>query len=90
MSERPATDPAKLLSQWDDWARGDELPGRTMANLKTGGAREILDAGGDTAAPLLETWLGWEKGRTVPADVLAALRDGGFRDLIAGLTTQAG
>lgn len=85
MSERPATDPTKLLSQWDDWARGDELPGRTMANLKTGGARELLEAGGETAGPLLQTWQGWEKGRTLPADVLVALRDGGFRDLIAGL-----
>jgi len=85
MADRPGTDPSKLLSQWDDWANGDELPGRTMANLKTGGARELLDAGGEATAALLEVWLGWEKGRTVPGDVLVALRDGGFRQLLAGL-----
>jgi hypothetical protein len=85
MTDRPATDPAKLLSQWDDWAGGEELPGRTMANLKTGGARDLLEAGGDTAAALLEVWQGWEKGRTVPADVLIALRDGGFREMLAAL-----
>ena len=44
MVDRPAPDPAKLLSQWDDWERGDELPGRTMANLKTGEARQLLEA----------------------------------------------
>jgi hypothetical protein len=85
MPERPAPDPAKLLSQWDDWERGDELPGRTMANLKTGEARQLLEADGEQHAALLEAWQGWEKGRTVPADVLAALRDGGFRDVLSTL-----
>jgi hypothetical protein len=85
MPERPAPDPAKLLSQWDDWARGDELPGRTMANLKTGEARQLLDVIGAEHAELLEVWQGWEKGRTVPADVLIALRDAGFRELLVSL-----
>jgi hypothetical protein len=85
MVDRPAPDPAKLLSQWDDWERGDELPGRTMANLKTGEAKLLLEVVGDKTGPLLEVWQGWEKGRTVPLDVLNALREAGFRDFLVGL-----
>ena len=40
----PAADPVKLLAQWMDWERGDETPGRVMANLKTGGLRELLES----------------------------------------------
>lgn len=44
MSEaRPAPDPAKLLAQWMEWERGETTPGRVMANLKTGGLREVLE-----------------------------------------------
>jgi hypothetical protein len=85
MVERPAPDPSKLLSQWDDWERGDELPGRTMANLKTGEAKQLLEVVGDHTAALLDVWQGWEKGRTVPVDVLDALRDAGFRAFLVGL-----
>jgi hypothetical protein len=41
--ERPATDPAKLLAQWMEWENGEVTPGRVMANLKTGGLRELLE-----------------------------------------------
>lgn len=41
--ERPPTDPAKLLAQWMEWERGEATPGRVMANLKTGGLREVLE-----------------------------------------------
>jgi len=39
----PPPDPAKLLAAWMEWERGDETPGRVMANLKTGGLRELLE-----------------------------------------------
>lgn len=48
-----------------EWERGDELPGRVMANLKTGGLRDLLEslvvtgsgAGpGDEDAPATESW----------------------------------
>ena len=42
--DRPPADPAKLLSFWMEWERGEELPGRVLANLKTGGLRELLEA----------------------------------------------
>lgn len=43
MDSRPAPDPAKLLAQWMEWERGDATPGRVMANLKTGGLRDLLE-----------------------------------------------
>jgi hypothetical protein len=43
MLERPPPDPSKLLSQWMEWERGEETPGRVMANLKTSGMRELLE-----------------------------------------------
>jgi hypothetical protein len=41
--EIPPPDPVKLLSQWMEWERGETNPGRVMANLKTGGMRELLE-----------------------------------------------
>ena len=43
MADRPAPDPQKLLSQWMEWERGETPPGRVMANLKTGGLRDLLE-----------------------------------------------
>jgi hypothetical protein len=43
MDERPPVDPAKLLAQWMEWETGEVTPGRVMANLKTGGMRELLE-----------------------------------------------
>jgi hypothetical protein len=41
--EIPPADPAKLLAQWMEWENGEVPPGRVMANLKTGGLRELLE-----------------------------------------------
>ncbi len=43
MEDRPAPDPAKLLAQWMEWERGEETPGRVIANMKTGGLRDLLE-----------------------------------------------
>jgi hypothetical protein len=43
MPDRPPADPVKLLAQWMEWERGEATPGRVMANLKTGGLRELLE-----------------------------------------------
>lgn len=40
--ERPAPDLEKLIAAWDDWERGDETPGRVLANLKTAGLAQVL------------------------------------------------
>lgn len=41
--ETPPVDPAKLLEHWMEWEKGEQTPGRAMANLKTGGLREVLE-----------------------------------------------
>jgi len=40
--EEPPIDPAKLLA-WMEWERGETPPGQVMANLKTGGLKELLE-----------------------------------------------
>ncbi|MCU1460907.1 MAG: hypothetical protein JWO37_982 [Acidimicrobiales bacterium] len=42
--DRPPPDPVKLLAYWMEWERAETPPGRTLANLKTAGMRELLDA----------------------------------------------
>jgi hypothetical protein len=42
--DRPSPDPAKLLAHWMEWERGEATPGRVMANLKTGGLRDLLES----------------------------------------------
>ncbi len=49
----PPADPRKLLAHWMEWERADETPGRVLANLKTGGLRDLLEglvAAADEAA----------------------------------------
>jgi hypothetical protein len=41
--ERPPADPTKMLDSWMAWERGENTPGRVMADLKTAGMREILE-----------------------------------------------
>ncbi len=41
--DRPPSDPAKLLASWMEWEKGETTPGRVMADLKTGGLREVLE-----------------------------------------------
>jgi hypothetical protein len=40
--ERPAPDLAKLVSAWQDFERGEEAPGKVLANLKTAGLADVL------------------------------------------------
>lgn len=52
--ETPLPDLAKLISAWEQWETGEELPGKVLANLKTAGLPEVLrqlsDAGWTPAA----------------------------------------
>ncbi|NLD76293.1 MAG: hypothetical protein GX643_06470 [Acidimicrobiales bacterium] len=41
--ERPPADPVKLLAKWMEWEKGDVTPGRLLADLKTGGLRDVLE-----------------------------------------------
>lgn len=42
--EPPPPDVEKILAAWNEWERGDETPGRVMANLKTAGLPTLLQA----------------------------------------------
>jgi hypothetical protein len=41
--DAPPPDPRKLLDHWMAWERGEVPPGKTMSELKTGGARQLLE-----------------------------------------------
>lgn len=41
--ERPAPDLTKLLAAWEEFERGEQLPGKVLANLKTAGLPEVLN-----------------------------------------------
>lgn len=40
--EAPAPDLAKLIAAWEEWERGEQMPGRVLANMKTAGLAEVL------------------------------------------------
>ncbi|MBC8364598.1 MAG: hypothetical protein H8E59_06320 [Actinobacteria bacterium] len=82
---RPEPDPAKLAGQFAEWVRGETLPGRMLANLKTGRMPEVLAAAGDGATALSELWRGWEQGNVGPLDLAQGLADGGIADLLGDL-----
>jgi hypothetical protein len=42
--EQPAPDLQKLLAAWEEFERGEQLPGKVLANLKTAGLPEVLNA----------------------------------------------
>lgn len=43
MDAPPPPDPAKLLAFWMEWEKAEQPPGRVIANLKTGGLRQLLE-----------------------------------------------
>lgn len=52
--DRPAPDLQKLLAAWEEFERGEQLPGKVLANLKTAGLpevlRELIDSGWSPAS----------------------------------------
>lgn len=88
MEERPPPSAAKLLSQFQDWNSGNEMPGRTMSYLKTGYLPDVLAEleSTDGVESMLAAWQQWEAGSTNPAAVLEILRDSGLEAVLAALT----
>ncbi|MEM7095683.1 MAG: hypothetical protein AAF567_21965 [Actinomycetota bacterium] len=88
--ERPAPDIDKIATAWKTWvARGaDVLPGRTMADLKIGGADHVIETlveenqDSTEIAELGATWLNWERGRVGPAETLQAITELGWGDIV--------
>lgn len=40
--DTPPPDLTKLITAWEQWESGEELPGKVLANLKTAGLPEVL------------------------------------------------
>lgn len=40
--EPPAPDLAKIIAALGEWEKGDESPGRALANMKTAGLARVL------------------------------------------------
>jgi len=40
--DAPAPDLAKLIAAWEEWERGEQAPGRVLANMKTAGLAQVL------------------------------------------------
>ena len=40
----PPPEPAKLLTLWMEWEKGETTPGQALANLKKAGLRQLLEA----------------------------------------------
>ncbi len=40
--EQPAPDLGKIIAALDEWERGEQTPGRALANMKTAGLPQIL------------------------------------------------
>ena len=38
----PAPDLNKLQHAWEEWERGEEMPGKVLANMKTAGMATVL------------------------------------------------
>jgi hypothetical protein len=52
--EAPTPDLKKLLSAWEEWERGEEMPGKVLANMKTAGfpavLHQLIDSGWSPAS----------------------------------------
>lgn len=87
--ERPPASPEAIQKAWDTWSTGEELPGRTLADLKIGGldlTLEVLGEDNEVAAQLHTHWVDWEKARATPGEVMDALVAGGLGAYIEALT----
>lgn len=40
--DQPAPDMEKIHLAWEAWERGEEQPGKTLANMKTAGLADVL------------------------------------------------
>jgi len=40
--EPPVADLEKLAAAWEEWERGEQTPGRVLANMKTAGLAQVL------------------------------------------------
>ena len=41
--ERPAPDLTKIIAAWQEFERGEETPGKVLANMKMAGLTDVFD-----------------------------------------------
>ena len=41
--DAPVPDLERLIGAWDEWERGEQSPGKVLANLKTAGLPAVLN-----------------------------------------------
>lgn len=41
--EQPAPDLSKIVAAWEEWERGEQPPGKTLADMKTAGLPQVLE-----------------------------------------------
>jgi len=84
--QKPPPDLQRLLEVWTTWKAADELPGRSLADLKIACVDTFLETfvgESESAAAQFEKLELWDRGKAGPEETLAALDQNGFGDLIA-------
>ena len=41
--EQPAPDLSKIVAAWEEWERGEQTPGKALADMKTAGLPQVLE-----------------------------------------------
>jgi len=49
--EQPAPDLARIIAAWESWEKGEEPPGRVLAEMKTAGLPAVLAQLDEEAQP---------------------------------------
>jgi hypothetical protein len=87
----PTASADKLGRQFHDWLDGTEMPGRTLAYLKTGFLPAVFDSNAEVegVAAMQALWAHWEAGKANPTAVLEQLRDAGLDTFLSDLATAS-
>ncbi len=80
--ELPAPDPNKLLQSWMEWERGEVTPGRVMANLKTGGLRQLLEEPRAAATVMWTPLAPTRRHPTTPAETVRRRRPASWSPVV--------
>jgi len=91
MNAIPTASTEKLGRQFHDWLDGTEMPGRTLAYLKTGFLPAVFDSNADVegVAEMQAQWAQWEAGKANPTTVLEHLRDAGLDRFLSDLAAAS-
>lgn len=91
MNAIPTASAEKLGRQFHDWIDGTEMPGRTLAYLKTGFLPAVFEENSEVegVAEMQAQWAQWEAGKANPTAVLEHLRDAGLESFLSDLAAAS-